>query len=106
VAPDRLVARADLFLTGRTIDVDEALRIGLVDRVSDTTEDTRTATQTLAEQIASLPAGTAEATKQVLRSGLDSDFLTAREVERAALADRTNALRAARKAKDARDASA
>jgi 2-(1,2-epoxy-1,2-dihydrophenyl)acetyl-CoA isomerase len=89
----------DLFLTGRTVDADEALRLGLVDRVV-TGPDASDAAQELAEQIASLPAGTAEATKGVLRRGLDVDFPSAREVERTALADRTRALRAARKARD------
>jgi enoyl-CoA hydratase/carnithine racemase len=87
----------DLFLTGRTIEADEALRIGLVDRVV-TDGDVLDAAQALAEQIASLPAGTAEATKDVLRRGLDRDFLAAREAEKATLAERTGALRAARRA--------
>ncbi|HEX7097219.1 MAG TPA: enoyl-CoA hydratase/isomerase family protein [Acidimicrobiales bacterium] len=86
----------DLFLTGRTVTADEALRIGLVDRVVDDGEVVD-ATQQLAEEIASLPPGTAEATKQVLRSGLDVDFLAARDVERKALAERARALRAAQK---------
>jgi 2-(1,2-epoxy-1,2-dihydrophenyl)acetyl-CoA isomerase len=84
----------DLFLTGRTVDADEALRIGLVDRVV-ADGDVRATTQALAEQIASLPAGTAEATKHVLRRGLDADLLEARDIEKAALADRARALRAA-----------
>jgi enoyl-CoA hydratase/carnithine racemase len=86
----------DLFLTGRTVEADEALRLGLLDRVVD--GDVAAATQELAEQIASLPAGTAEATKRVLRRGLDLDFLAARDAEKETLADRTRALRAARKA--------
>jgi 2-(1,2-epoxy-1,2-dihydrophenyl)acetyl-CoA isomerase len=92
----------DVFLTGRTVDADEALRIGLVDRVV-TDGDVTDAAQGLAEQIASLPAGTAEATKDLLRRGLDIDFLAARDAERAALAERTRALRAARKAAQAAD---
>lgn len=87
----------DLFLTGRTVDADEALRIGLVDRVVPDA-DAADVAQQLAEQIAALPAGTAEATKQVLRRGLDVDFLAAREVEREALAERVRALRRARAA--------
>jgi 2-(1,2-epoxy-1,2-dihydrophenyl)acetyl-CoA isomerase len=91
----------DLFLTGRTVDAHEAQQLGLADRVAPDTE-VRAAAQTLAEQIASLPHGTAEATKAVLRRGLDIDFTAAREVERAGLAERVRAIR--HRAKDrARD---
>lgn len=89
----------DLFLTGRKIDAGEALRIGLVDRV-EPDGNAADATQALAEQIASLPFGTAEATKHVLRRGLDVDFIQAREIERDTLAERTKALREMRKRKD------
>jgi 2-(1,2-epoxy-1,2-dihydrophenyl)acetyl-CoA isomerase len=88
----------DVFLTGRTIDAEEAFRLGLVDRIVATADDARAATQALAEQIASLPAGTAEAMKDVLRRGLDIDFLAARDAEKEVLAGRVSALRAARKA--------
>ena len=94
----------DLFFTARTVDTEEAMRIGLVDRVVEPGGDARAATQTLAEQIASLPAGTAEAIKDVLRRGLDVDFLGARDAEMATLAGRVGALRAARRAKAERDA--
>jgi enoyl-CoA hydratase/carnithine racemase len=87
----------DLFLTGRPVDADEALRIGLVDRIVDDAA-LLDETQAVAEQIASLPAGTAEAMKAVLRRGLDADFPTARQAEKDALAQRTRALRAARRA--------
>ena len=91
----------DLFLTGRTVDAAEALRLGLVDRVvSDA--DVRACAQQIAEQIASLPEGTAAATKAVLRRGLDLEFGAAREVERAGLAERVRALRARTKARAAR----
>ena len=83
----------DLFLTGRTVDAPEALRLGLADRVVADAE-LRAHTQALAEQIAALAEGTAEATKAVLRQGLDVDFMQAREVERAGLADRVRAMRA------------
>jgi 2-(1,2-epoxy-1,2-dihydrophenyl)acetyl-CoA isomerase len=92
----------DLFLTGRSVEADEALRIGLVDRVI-ADGDATAATQELGEQIASLPAGTAEAMKDVLRRGLDLDFPAARAAEVATLADRTRALRAARRAAKAAD---
>jgi 2-(1,2-epoxy-1,2-dihydrophenyl)acetyl-CoA isomerase len=91
----------DLFLTGRTVDADEALRLGLVDRLAGDTALVDT-TQALGEQIASLPEGTAEAIKQVLRRGLDADFPGARDAERQTLADRVRALRAARRARGER----
>ena len=91
----------DLFLTGRTVDAAEALRLGLADRVVPDAE-VRACTQQLAEQIASLPEGTAAATKAVLRRGLDVEFGAAREVERAGLAERVRALRARAKARAAR----
>ena len=85
----------DLFLTGRTVGAGEALALGLVDRVVDDTDAVAT-TQALAEEIASLPRGTAEATKNVLRLGLDVDFATARDIEKRTLAERSRALRAMR----------
>lgn len=91
----------DAFLTGRTIDAAEALRLGLADRVVPVAE-VRAATQELAEQLASLPSGTAEATKAVLRRGLDVDFAQARDIERAGLAERVRAIRARAKARAAR----
>ncbi len=90
----------DLFLTSRTVDAEEALRLGLVERVVADAE-ARTATQALAEQIASLPSGTAEGTKAVLRRGLDLGFSQARESERAGLADRVRSMRARAKARAA-----
>lgn len=93
----------DLFLTGRTVDAAEAYRLGLADRVAPRAE-LRAATQELAEQLAALPEGTAAATKAVLRRGLDVDFTTAREVERAGLADRVKAIRARAKARREREA--
>lgn len=90
----------DLFLTSRTVDAAEALEIGLVERVVADAE-VRSVTQTLAEQIAALPHGTAEGTKAVLRRGLDLEFSQARESERAGLADRVRAMRARAKAKTA-----
>jgi 2-(1,2-epoxy-1,2-dihydrophenyl)acetyl-CoA isomerase len=91
----------DLFLTGRTVDADEAMRLGLIDRLVADTALLET-TQALGEQIASLPDGTAEAIKHVLRRGLDVDFPGAREAERQTLAGRVRALRDARRARDDR----
>jgi len=86
----------DLFLTGRPVDADEALRIGLVDRVAPAAEVVD-ATQALAEQITALPLGTAEAMKRVLRRELEIDFAEAREFEVEVLGERVKALRASRK---------
>ena len=95
----------DLFLTGRKVDADEAQRLGLADRVVPAGE-VRAAAQALAEQIAGLPDGTGAAIKAVLRRGLDADFAAAREVERAALAERTGAIRRRAKARAAARAAA
>lgn len=91
----------DLFLTGRPVDAAEAFRLGLADRVV-ADADLRAETQRFAEQLASLPEGAAEATKAVLRRGLDVDFGEAREVERAGLAERVRAMRARAKDRAAR----
>jgi enoyl-CoA hydratase/carnithine racemase len=50
-------------LTGRTYDADEALRIGLVNRVV-APEELVDAARALASEIASLPEGVAEAAKR------------------------------------------
>ena len=91
----------DLFLTGRPVDAAEAFRLGLADRVV-ADADLRSETQRFAEQLASLPEGAAEATKAVLRRGLDVEFGEAREVERAGLAERVRAMRARAKDRAAR----
>jgi 2-(1,2-epoxy-1,2-dihydrophenyl)acetyl-CoA isomerase len=70
----------DVLLTNRTIDANEALSIGLVNRVvPDAVLDDET--QAMAEQLASLPPGTAELTKSVLRQGLDGTYEDARRAE-------------------------
>jgi 2-(1,2-epoxy-1,2-dihydrophenyl)acetyl-CoA isomerase len=75
----------DLYLTGRTVDAEEARRIGIADRLVPT-PDAVTGTQALADQIATLPAGVAGAMKAVLRAGLDAgDLDAARAVELRAL---------------------
>lgn len=56
-------AAREMCLTGRTYDAEEALRIGLVNRVVEPEELVDTA-RTLAEEIASLPDGAAEAAKR------------------------------------------
>ena len=83
----------DLLLTGRTVDAAEAASLRLVNRVVDR-HDLDTATQALAEQLASLPAGAAAATKAVLRDGLTAPtFADARRTELRSLATQAKALR-------------
>lgn len=86
----------DVLLTDRTIGADEALAMGLVNRV--VPDDALVAeTQALAEKLASLPGDTAEATKRVLRTGLDVTYADARRAELRALSERGAALAALRK---------
>jgi enoyl-CoA hydratase/carnithine racemase len=86
----------DLLLTARVVEPDEALGIGLVSRVvaDGALED---ATQELAETIARVPVGTAEATKAVLRAGLDMTYPDARVNELRTVTERGHALATARR---------
>jgi 2-(1,2-epoxy-1,2-dihydrophenyl)acetyl-CoA isomerase len=86
----------DVLLTCRTIGAEEAMALGLASRVVPAT-DLEAATQELAERIASLPVGTAEAIKDVLRQGLDSTFPDARQAELRALGRRGKAIAAQRR---------
>jgi enoyl-CoA hydratase/carnithine racemase len=88
----------DVMLTARTIDAAEALAMGLVNRVVPDDELTAAVTE-LAQQIASLPPGTAAAIKDVLRGGLDADFVTARANETRTLGRRSRELAEMRRAK-------
>jgi len=68
----RLVGRGmalDLLLTGRTIEADEALRIGMVEYVVPD-EDLRRRALELAETIAANPAGAVSASKRCVNTGL------------------------------------
>jgi enoyl-CoA hydratase/carnithine racemase len=88
----------DLFLTGRTVDADEAYRLGLADRVVDPSE-IEAVTQALADAMASVPPGTAEATKRALWSSLEApDLAAARTIELRTLGERGQAMRAMRSA--------
>src|SRR4051812_6192444 len=87
----------DVMLTARTIAADEALAMGLVNRVVPDDQLTDAVTE-LAHQIASLPPGTAGAIKDVLRGGLDADFATARSTEMRTLARRSRELAEMRRA--------
>jgi enoyl-CoA hydratase/carnithine racemase len=71
---------ADLVFTGRRLDVDEAARLGLVDRRVPAGDD-RAAALALAETIAAnSPVGVRNA-KQALRRGLDVDLAAGLDVE-------------------------
>jgi 2-(1,2-epoxy-1,2-dihydrophenyl)acetyl-CoA isomerase len=85
----------DLCLTGRTVDAQEAYRLGLVDRLvpPDEVEDV---TQALAEQIAARDTGAVQQTKALLWAGLEAaDFAASRQVELQAAFRRRHALKAA-----------
>jgi 2-(1,2-epoxy-1,2-dihydrophenyl)acetyl-CoA isomerase len=86
----------DLLLTGRAVPAGEALAMGLVSRVV-ADESLEDETQALAEVIAGVPAGTAEAVKEVLRVGLDARYADARVQELQTLGRRGRALASARR---------
>jgi enoyl-CoA hydratase/carnithine racemase len=86
----------DVLLTARPVDATEALAMGLVSRVVDD-EALERETQALAEAVAALPAGTAEATKDVLRHGLDATYADARRHELRTLSRRGRDLAATRR---------
>ncbi len=71
----------DLLLTGRRIDSDEALAMGLVTRIS-SLDTLRDEAWELADQLAGLPAEATAAMKQALRQGMDIDLPQALELER------------------------
>jgi enoyl-CoA hydratase/carnithine racemase len=75
----------DLIFTGRFVDADEALRIGLVDEVvaADAVYDTAVA---WASQFASGPAYALRAAKESVDHGLEVDLDTGLEIERAQFA--------------------
>ncbi len=71
------VAKAlELFWTGELIDANEALRIGLVNRVVPDAE-LMTTTRTLAEKIAAAPPLSVRYIKRAVYQGLESDLRTA-----------------------------
>jgi enoyl-CoA hydratase/carnithine racemase len=71
----------DLVLTGRFVAADEALRIGLVDRVVPDAEVYAAALE-LARDLASRPAFAARAAKSAIDRGLDVDLDAGLEIER------------------------
>jgi len=75
-------ARAkDLIFTGRFVDAEEALRIGLVDRVVPGDEVYAQAME-LAERLASGPAYALRAAKESIDRGLEADLDTGLDIER------------------------
>lgn len=75
----------DLIFTGRFVDADEALRIGLVDRVVPANEVLTAATQ-LAQQLARGSVTALKSAKETIDFGLGADLATGLEMERAAFA--------------------
>ena len=71
----------DLIFTGRFVDADEALAIGLVDAVVPD-EDVYSRAMQLVERYAQGPAYALRAAKQAIDRGLDVDFDTGLEIER------------------------
>jgi enoyl-CoA hydratase/carnithine racemase len=74
---------ADLILTGRTVAADEALRIGLVDRVV-AAGSARSSARRLATEIAAKSPVSLRSAKQALRQGLDVELAAGMIVEDAA----------------------
>jgi enoyl-CoA hydratase/carnithine racemase len=75
-----LNSAADLVFTGRKVAADEALRIGLVDRVVPKGA-ARNSAHELAEEIAAKSPISLRAAKRALRKGLDVDLASGLEIE-------------------------
>jgi enoyl-CoA hydratase/carnithine racemase len=71
---------ADLVLTGRRVAADEALRIGLADRLVPE-GSARSSAYELAEEIATKSPISLRAAKRALRQGLDVDLVSGLEIE-------------------------
>ena len=73
----------ELCATGRWVDADEALRLGLATSVA-APEDLALAVDDLVAALVSAPAAAVAATKRLLRNALDADARAQREAERVA----------------------
>jgi enoyl-CoA hydratase/carnithine racemase len=71
---------ADLVLTGRRVGADEALQLGLADRLA-SEGAARTRALELAQQIATKSPLSLRAAKRALRQGIDVDLITGLEIE-------------------------
>ena len=71
---------ADLVLTGRRVGADEALQLGLADRLA-SEGAARTRALELAQQIATKSPVSLRAAKRALRQGIDVDLITGLEIE-------------------------
>ena len=71
---------ADLVLTGRRVDAEEALQLGLADRLVPEGA-ARSSALELAQQIAAKSPVSLRAAKRALRQGIDVDLLTGLEIE-------------------------
>lgn len=79
-------ARAkDLVFSGRFVDAEEALRIGLVDQVV-APDDVYAAARAMVERYANGPAYALRAAKEVIDRGIEVDLETGLEIERQAFA--------------------
>ena len=75
----------DIIFSGRMVDADEALRIGLVDRVVAPAAVLETATE-LAETYARGPSVALAAAKQAIQGGMETDIINGLLIERQAFA--------------------
>jgi enoyl-CoA hydratase/carnithine racemase len=71
---------ADLILTGRRVDAEEALQLGLADRLVPKGA-ARTSALELAKQLAAKSPISLRAAKRALRQGIDVDVVTGLEIE-------------------------
>src|SRR5207344_3175137 len=71
---------ADLLLTGRPVGAEEALRIGLADRLV-SEGAARSSAHELATEIAAKSPISLRAAKRALRQGVDADLATGLEIE-------------------------
>jgi enoyl-CoA hydratase/carnithine racemase len=76
----------DLLLTGERIDAEEAYRIGLVTRLSDSAQTVLTDALRVAELIATRPPTAIAYVKEAARAGLEADLAIGLKLEKALFA--------------------